>query len=87
MNFLHYEMDLSPDDAVEVTLDSQANVRLMDDPNYAKYQKGEQHNYFGGLATASPLTIRAPHSGHWHVVVDLGGYGGTIRAAVRAIKA
>src|SRR4029077_10607388 len=29
MNYLHYEFDLSANDAVEVTLDRQANVRLL----------------------------------------------------------
>lgn len=29
MNYLHHEFDLSADDAVEVTLDNPANVRLI----------------------------------------------------------
>lgn len=86
MNFLHYEVDLRPGDVVEVTLDKQANVRLLDGPNYNRYQIGEQHTYYGGLARQSPVRLSPPHSGHWHVVVDLGGYSGTVRASVRVIS-
>lgn len=86
MNFLHYEFDLGADDAVEVTLDKQANVRLMDDSNFAAYQSGRQHHYYGGLAKSSPVRLAAPHAGHWHVVIDLGGYGGTVRASVRVLQ-
>lgn len=83
MNFLHYEYDLSSGDIVEVTLDNQANVRLLDATNYSKYRKGKKHRYFGGLGKKSPIRIPVPNAGHWHLVVDLGGYPGTIRASVR----
>lgn len=86
MNYLHYEYDLESGDAVEVTLDKQANVRLMDGSNYAAYQSGREHHYFGGLAKQSPVTIPAPHAGHWHIVIDLGGYAGTVRASVRVLQ-
>ena len=86
MNFLHYEFDLAADDAVEVTLDKQANVRLLDDANFALFQQGRQHRYHGGLAKTSPITLAAPHAGHWHVVVDLGGYAGTVQASARVLQ-
>jgi hypothetical protein len=86
MNFLHYEFDLSDDDAIEVTLDKQANVRLLDDSNFAAFQQGKQHRYHGGLAKTSPVVLAAPHAGHWHVVVDLGGYAGTVRASARVLQ-
>ena len=82
MNYLHEDFSLNSGDDVVVTLDSQANVRLLDDVNYGRYQRGEQHSYFGGLVRVSPVRIPAPQSGHWHVVIDLGGYAGTIRASV-----
>ncbi len=85
MNFLHSDFTLGPDDAVEVTLDKQANVRLMDDVNFDRYKCGEKHTYHGGLATKSPLRLTPPQQGHWHVVIDLGGYGGTVRSSVRVL--
>jgi hypothetical protein len=86
MNYLHYEFDLGSDDVVEVTLEKQANVRLLDDPNYSSYRNGSEHRYYGGLAKTSPVRIAAPHSGHWHVVIDLGGYAGTVRASARVLQ-
>jgi hypothetical protein len=86
VNFLHYDLQLASHDIVEVTLDKQANVRLLDDSNFAKYQRGEQHTYYGGLTKTSPVRLSPPNAGHWHLVVDLGGYAGTVAASVRTIR-
>ena len=86
MNYLHYNFHLQSGEIVEVTLDKQANVLLLDDSNYSKYRRGKQHRYYGGLAIESPTRISPPHTGHWHLVVDLGGYTGTVKASVRTIK-
>lgn len=86
MNYLHYEFDLATGDIVEVTLDKQANVRLLDVTNYLQYCNGARHRYHGGLVKESPVRIRAPHAGHWHLVIDLGGYGGAVRASARVLQ-
>jgi hypothetical protein len=86
MKFLYYDFQLSSGDIVEVTLDRQANVRLLDDMNYALYEQGRRHLYYGGLAKVSPVHLQAPHSGHWHIAIDLGGYAGRVRASVRIIS-
>lgn len=85
MNYLHYDLHLQRGENVEVTLDKQANVRLLDDTNYSNYQRGGQHKYYGGRAIKSPVCLSVPHSGHWHLVVDLGGCAGTVKASVRTI--
>jgi len=81
MKFLHYEFNLGSDDAVEVRLDKQANVRMLDGLNFEQFRCGQPHAFFGGLATVSPVLLRPPHAGHWHVVIDLGGYAGTVSAS------
>ena len=86
MNFLHYELYLNANDVVEVALDKQANVRLLDNSNYSQYSTGRRHSYYGGLAKKSTAHISAPRAGHWHLVIDLGGYAGTVSASVRTIK-
>jgi len=86
MNYLHYDLTLTTGDVVEVTLDKQANVRLMDDTNFSNYKSGQRATSYGGLAKQSPVRIAAPHAGHWHVVIDLGGYAGTVRASVRTLR-
>ncbi len=82
MEFLKYEVDAGPDDVIQVTLNKQANVRLLDNTNFQKYRRGQKHSYYGGLAKVSPVNLTPPHEGHWYVVIDLGGYRGTIQASV-----
>ena len=86
MDFLHTEFQGSSDEVVLVTLDSQANVMLLDDMNFFAYRDGRSFNYYGGWATRSPIRLVPPHIGHWHVVVDLGGASGTVRAGIRIIR-
>lgn len=86
MNFLHSEFDGGPNDVVIVTLDHQANVMLLDDLAFSSYQSGERFTYYGGWASASPVHLRPPSSGHWHIVVDLGGRGGEVRTGVRVVR-
>ncbi len=86
MNFLHQEFDAGPKDVIEVTLDGQANVMLLDPANYSSYRRGQGFRYYGGHAKESPFRIAPPHQGHWHVVVDLGGYGGHVRAGIRVLQ-
>lgn len=86
MKFLHYDLSLDSDDVVEVALDRQANVLLLDPLNFNRYRRGQRHTYRGGLATTSPFRLSAPHSGNWHLVVTLGGYGGRVSASVRVLS-
>jgi hypothetical protein len=86
MNYLNYEVSAGSDDVIKVTLDKQANVKLLDAINYQRYCTGKQYNYRGGLAQVSPLNLVAPYQGNWHVVVDIGGYAGSVRAAVEVIR-
>jgi hypothetical protein len=87
MNFTHYDLgELAGGDIIEVTLEgTEANVRLMDSLNFSAYRVRRQHQYFGGHATQSPMRIQVPSSGHWHIAIDLGGYGGSVRSAVRVL--
>ena len=86
MHNLHYGIHLEFGESVEVTLDKQANVRLLDDSNYSSYRRGEQHRYYGGGATRSPVRLSPPHAGQWHLVVDLGGNAGTVKASIRTVR-
>jgi Domain of unknown function (DUF1883) len=69
----------------EVTIDRAANVMLMDGANYAQYTQGQPYQYYGGHATVTPFRIVVPGNGLWHVVVDLGGGPGEVRASLRTI--
>jgi len=86
MNFLHYQFDVGPTDLVEVTLDKQANALLLDSVNFQNYRARRGFRYYGGLAKVSPVRRRPPYPGRWHLVIDLGGRGGTVRASARIVR-
>jgi hypothetical protein len=87
MNFQKYDLgNKSGGEIVEITLiGNGANVRLMDSSGFSSYQSGRQHRYYGGYMKRSPAKIQIPYSGHWYVVIDLGGYSGTVRSSVRVL--
>lgn len=86
MQFIHSDLgSRSSGDVVEVTLSAGANVRLLDSSNFARYRRGDQHRYYGGLARTSPTRLVVPHNGHWHCVVDMQGLRGTVRAGIRVV--
>lgn len=87
MNFLHTEFSGGSECVAIVSLNGQANVMLVDDLNFAAYKSGRSFNYFGGWQRHSPIRLSPPHYAHWHVVVDMGGSGGTVRAGVRIVRA
>ena len=87
MNFLKTEVSADRGDVVEVTLSGNAaNVKLLDASNFASYQRGQAHRYYGGFFTSSPARISVPTTGHWYVVVDLGGRTGRVNASVRVLS-
>ena len=86
MNFNRYDFGfVEKGRIVVVTLDAQANVRLLDSSNYNAYQKGRQHKFYGGRATKSPVKLIIPYSAHWYLVIDLGGYSGRVKHSARIL--
>ncbi|MCD6396137.1 MAG: DUF1883 domain-containing protein [Spirochaetaceae bacterium] len=86
MNFLHYEFQLKKGDVVEVKLDKQANVQLLDELNFNNYKKGKKYSQIGGLSKKLIINLTSPYKGHWHLVIDLGGHAGTVKASVQVNK-
>lgn len=85
MKFTHYNLGvLSGGETVIVSLEGQAaNVLLMDSSNFSAFRQNGKYNYYGGYVERSPFRIGVPHSGHWFVIVNLGGYAGSVRSSVR----
>ena len=82
MQHLHYTVNAGPSDCIRVDQNKQANVKLMDSINYQRYCSGSRHSFQGGLAKASPILLTPPSHRNWHVVIDLGGYSGSVKANV-----
>lgn len=71
---------------VEVTLKGNAaNVLLLDGSNYNNYKNGRRYKYYGGFVKSSPYRVVVPNNGRWFVVINLGGYSGQVRSAVRVL--
>lgn len=87
MNFQHYDLgQRHAGEIVQINLSgTAANVQLMDSSNFSSYRAGRQYRYTGGHAKRSPVRLQIPHSGHWHVAIDLGGYTGTVRSSVNVL--
>jgi hypothetical protein len=85
MQYLHYTITAGNSNIVQVTLDSWANVQLLDEANYQNYINGRKYTYYGGQATVSPFNIRPPYTNNWHLVIDKGGYTGSVKASVKVI--
>ena len=87
MRFIHHDLgNLHGGEIVQVTLKgSAANVRLVDNSNFNNFRAGRRHRFYGGHAKKSPVRLQVPRAGHWHVVVDLGGYGGQVRSSAQVL--
>jgi hypothetical protein len=84
---MHYPLGyLEAGSVVEVSIDTRAFVRLVDEPNFRAYRSGCQYRFFGGEAVRSPVPLEVPHSAHWHVVVDFNGGSGQVRSTVNVLS-
>nr|DAT54032.1 MAG TPA: protein of unknown function (DUF1883) [Caudoviricetes sp.] len=77
---------LQKGDIVRVTLDKQANVILLDSSNYQNFRNGRRYSYYGGLAKVSPCDIVVPRTGQWYIVINLGGYSGSVKYSINIIR-
>lgn len=87
MNFLHYEVKAGPGEVIQVNINRDANVRLLDPVNYAKYKLGKRYSATAGPETEGPIRFTPPFRGSWHLVIDMEGRSGTVRASVDVHKA
>jgi hypothetical protein len=88
MRFFHHNLgQRSSGEVVEVTLrGNAAYVRLMDSSNFYNYKQGRDYKFYGGLVKNSPICLEIPYASRWHMVVDLKGLGGNVRAAVQVLS-
>jgi hypothetical protein len=82
MQHIHAREHLDARTSVRVDCDHQCNVMVMDDANYARYRRGDRFTYQGGFCRRFPALIGVPRSGHWNVVLDLGGGSARFRYGI-----
>ncbi len=85
-NFIHAREYLNEGDIVNLKCDTQCNFRIMTDSDFSSYKRGGRFQYYGGHYKMFPANITVPHTGHWNVVIDLGGGQANIRYGLSYIK-
>lgn len=59
--------------SVEVELQHAADVFLVDQNNFRKYQAGQRYEYFGGHYSRTPVNISINGVGRYYLIVRGGG--------------
>lgn len=59
---------------VEVELKHAADVFLVNESNFRKYQSGQRFEYFGGHYDKTPVRISVSGIGRWYLVVNGSDY-------------
>ena len=85
MKFIHAREWLNNDQYVRVTCDTQCNVLLMDDSNFAAYQRKDSHRYYGGFFKEFPAKLLPPYAGNWNVTLDLAGGSANISYLITVV--
>ena len=80
MTFLHWKIPGTSGDRVLVELNTQAFVRMLDPLNFEYYKKGSKYTGLGGWSDRLDVEFTLPYKGTFHVVIDLGGKAGELRA-------
>jgi hypothetical protein len=76
---IHARHYLEHNQFVRVDCDTQCNVRLTDDRNFAAFMRGGSHTYYGGFRKRFPADVVPPSAGFWNVSIDLAGGQARIR--------
>ncbi|MCQ4629962.1 DUF1883 domain-containing protein [Shinella lacus] len=85
-SYTHYDLDMQRGGTtIEITLSAVANVRLMSHANFDLFKNARQHKFLGGVAKQSPIRLKIPENGHWHVVVDMEGHTGKAESSIKIV--
>ncbi len=77
-----HRLTLTAHTAVVVHLDHAAHVWLFDPANFQRYRSTGQADGWGGTYDKTPVILRAPRAGTFHLVVDLGLFRGPLNYRV-----
>lgn len=86
MKYSYKEGNFKKGDILSITFDRKVNIYLMDDINFARYKSEQSCEYYGGAVNGSPHNIQVPRTGHWYIVLDLGGATGILNYSIKIFK-
>jgi len=80
MTYLHWKIPGKAGDIVRIQMDTPAFVRMLDPLNFEYYRRGSPYKGEGGWSDRLDVEFAFPYKGTFHIVVDLGGAAGTLKA-------
>lgn len=86
MTFLHWKIPGNAGDMVRIQMDTPAYVRMLDPLNFEHYKRGSKFDGDGGWSDRLDVEFTLPYKGTFHVVVDLGGNAGSLKATCDVIR-
>ena len=86
MKYSYKEGNFRKGDILSIVIDRKVNIYLMDNINFSRYKNNNSCEYYGGTANNSPYNITVPRTGHWYIVIDLGGGTGILNYSIRVYK-
>jgi len=82
MEYIHYQIRAFPHNNIVVTLDKQANIKLLNSIMYERYKTGRNVKTSLEFIDSSGASFKVPYKGEWHIIVEHGNYQGEITARV-----
>ncbi|EKQ57295.1 MULTISPECIES: DUF1883 domain-containing protein [unclassified Clostridium] len=86
MKYSYEEGNFKKGDILSIAIDRKVNIYLMDNINFQRYKNNMNCEYYGGVATCSTYNITVPRTGHWYIVMDLGGNAGILNYSIKVYK-
>ena len=87
MRFIHAREHLNNCDSIRVECDTQCNIMLTTDSEFANFQRGGGCVYHGGFFRRFPATITPKYPGYWNITLDVGeGYEATVKYSITVIR-
>ncbi len=87
MEFIHSRECLEANDIVEIDCDTQCNIMLTTDAEFAAFKNNRDCNHYGGFFKYFPVRLAPPGAGNWNITIDVGeGYSANIRYSINIIR-
>ena len=82
MQYIHYQIKVFPHNNIVVTVDKQANIKLLNNIMYERYKSGKNVKPSLAFLDSGGTSFKVPYKGEWHVIIEHGNYQGELTARV-----
>lgn len=86
MKYTYKDGNFKKGDILIITVDRRVNIYLVDSNNFQRYKNGNSFEYYSSKSASSPYNITVPSTGHWYIVLDLGGGTGILNYSINVLK-